>query len=353
MTRPGVFAAAAALLVSGGAWGQPVPLGGPDEVRALCRALRPVERVRFDGDPEARERQQRDFVRERERLASQDRSIELDWSGFVVARWSREDGTVTLDAERPFRAMNGALALFDLDRDQIRLQAVEGAEDALARGLARGSLTLALAFRPAEAEATPCTISRTDSFAFAVDLLSAELREGDRVLARAQEDGFEPMVTAGGAPRVEIRASNPPDCADCAEEVLAGIVGRGEAITACYRQALERSPSLDGTLVLAVETAEGGRLAVRTVVADAIQDEVVLGCIRKAIAEGRSPKKGRASVVIDLEREPVKPAEAAEAADSKQEPPAEAAATEPAAMVQPAAATPDAPRPETPRPVIE
>lgn len=300
-----LFAAlAAGLLGSPAAFAEPSAsvLKSEEEVRSLCLALRPVERVTFTGNPAERAKAKQEFEQERERLLRAEFAVELPWGGFTVSEWDPAEKVATVAAERPFRAAGGALLFFDPDRDDIQLGALEGAADALQTALAKGQAVLAVTFRPAEEEGSPCVISKAKTYSLAVDLTSAVLKAGGKPLAKAAGDGYEPRSGAGGAPAVVLKPAPAGDCAKCSDEVALSAQSARPLIEKCYAEALTREPGLDGSLVLGLSVGKDGKVQVDAVALDSVQNADVVACVKRAVGTARSPAVGgRGMLMVQLE----------------------------------------------------
>jgi hypothetical protein len=211
---------------------------------------------------------------------------------------------VRLSTERPFRAFKGALTLFDAGRDEIELDAVDSEMAALQAGLAKGTLSLTVVFKPAEEEGTACVISKAKTYAFSADLLGLELRTKDnRIVARSLRDELQALPSTQGKPMVEIRSASGQDCPDCSPEVVDGVIRVGGELVACYQTALGKKPALDGSYVLQVESGKGGELGTSTVIADSVDDSELLGCTKGAVAKAKAAGKGgKAQVLIEFGR---------------------------------------------------
>ncbi|MBI5545107.1 MAG: hypothetical protein HY901_14550 [Deltaproteobacteria bacterium] len=294
---------AAALGASPAADFEIVPLASEARVREVCAGLQPVERQVFGGNAAARGQAKAAFEKEQERLQKTSFSLELGWAGFSVGEWDESEKVVRLTTERPFRAYAGALTLFDAGRDDIELEAVEGEVEALKAGLAKGTLSLLLLFKPAEEEGTACVISKAKTYAFAVDLLGAELRAGDKALARSTRDDLQPIPSAQGKPSVEVRPAAGLECPECSSEIVEAAIRQVPQLTRCYEAALVRKPVLDGSLVLAVGAGKAGELTVATVIADSVDDAELLACTKAALGKTKVEAKGsKAQVLVEYGR---------------------------------------------------
>ncbi len=277
-------------------------LKGEEDVRTLCLALRPVERVTFTGDAAERAKAKQAFEQERERLLRAEFAVELPWGGFTVSEWDPVEKVATVAAERPFRAAGGALTFFDPDRDDLPLGAVEGAEDALQTALAKGQAVLAVTFKPAEEEGSPCVIGKAKTYSLVVDLTSAELRVGGKALARAAGDGFESRPGGGGTPTVVLKPAPAQDCEKCSNAVALSAQSAHASVEKCYAEALAKEPGLDGSLVLGLAVGNDGKVQVESVALDSVQNAGVVACIKRALGTARSQVLGgRAMLMVQLE----------------------------------------------------
>ena len=75
-------------------------------------------------------------------------------------------------------------------------------------------------------------------------------------------------------------------------------------LEACYREALERSPRLDGTLVVEVALGgKAGRPRSARISVDSVQDEGLAECVKGVAARARFPagRPGTASLPVHFE----------------------------------------------------
>jgi hypothetical protein len=302
MARLPLAAMAAGLLSATATGAEPAALKGEADVRNLCLGLRPLERVTFAGHPAQRAQAKQDFEKERERLLQTEFAVELPWGGFTVSEWDPAEKVATVAAERPFRAAGGALVFFDPDRDAIDLGALEGAEDALQTALAKGQVSLAVTFRLAEEEGSPCVSGKAKTYTLAVDLISAELRMAGKALARALGEGFEPRTGAAAVPSVVLKPAPAQDCEKCSDEVARSAMAVKPLVEKCYAEALAKQPGLDGSLVLGLAAGKDGKVQVESVVLDSVQNAEVVACVKKAMGAARAPARGgRGMVIVQLE----------------------------------------------------
>jgi hypothetical protein len=283
--------------------GEPVSALREARVAGLCAGLQPVERQVFAGNAAAKGQAKAAFEKEQESLRKGILSLELAWNGFTIGEWDESEKVVHLSTEHPFRAFAGTLILFDAGRDDIELEAVDGEVETLKAGLAKGTLSLSLLFKPSEEEGAPCVASKAKTYVLSIDLLGAELRAQGKVVARSTRDDLQPIPSAQGKPTVEVRSSAGQECTDCSPEVLQAIIAQEPDYSTCYLAALGRRPALDGSLVLAIQTGKGGEATVGTVIADSVDDAELLTCAKGAVAKAKvAGKGGRAQVLIEFSR---------------------------------------------------
>jgi hypothetical protein len=278
--------------------GEEVPLVTEAKVRELCKALQPVERQVFAGNAGARAQAKTAFEKDHDRLRKTRFVLELPWGGFTVGEWDDAEKVIHLSTERPFRAFNGILTVFDAGRDDIELEAVPDELETLKTGLAKGTLTLALLFKPAEEEGTSCVASKAKTYALSIDLLGAELRFQGRPVARSNRDDLSPMPSSHGTPTIEVRSAAGQECPACSSDVLDAVVKQAPGFARCYEEALTKKPTLDGSLVFSVVAAKSGDLSVATVIADAVNDPGLLDCSKGVVAKTKSSVKGGESQVL-------------------------------------------------------
>lgn len=291
------------LLASPALAGDMVPLVSEAKIAEICKGLQPPERQVFPGPLAARSAARTAYETEHKQLRKTHFLIELVWGGFTVAEFDDVEKVVTLATEKPFRAFKGQLALFDAGRDDIELDAVEGELEALKTGLAKGTLSLVLHFKPAEEEGTPCVVSKAKSYAFSVDLLGVELRDGARTVARSLRDDLSPLPNAQGKPTVEIRSAAGQECQDCSSDVVNTVATLLPDYSACYDAALAKRPTLDGSLILDVVSSKAGELSVATVIADSVADADLLTCVKAGLAKLNAVARGaHAQVLVDFSR---------------------------------------------------
>ncbi|MGC4115455.1 MAG: hypothetical protein QM765_12795 [Myxococcales bacterium] len=298
----GLVMTLAILLSAPAVAGEMVPLVSEAKLAELCAALQPAERQVFNGTATAKAQSKAAYEKQHEQLKKTTFVLELAWGGFTIGEWDEAEKTVTLATEKPFRAFSGSLALFDAGREDIELEAVEAELATLKAGLAKGTLSLALMFKPAEEEGAPCVVSKAKSYAFSIDLMGAELRANGKPVARSTKDDLQPLPTAHGKPTVEVRTAS-QDCSECNPEVVDGVGKTLPELSKCYEAALAKKATLDGSYVFNVNSGKGGELKVGTVIADSVDDAGLLACAKAAIGKGSSTAKGGvAQVLVEFSR---------------------------------------------------
>lgn len=294
------------LLASAVARAEPVPLDSLGKAADLCMALQPVERMRFDGGPTAIADERTKHRERRQAAMEQEYRVTLAGGEFRVAELDTATGDVVIDTSRPLRALGGALTVYDIERDELKLAGDKDKIAPIRDAIEKGRATLALTLRPAEQEGNPCLAGTAKVYTLGADFLAAELRDGDAVIARGtEEDDLAGGTRTAGTPTVDVVPVAIEGGAPPAQDIAARVEKLKPDLRRCYEQGLARNPALDGAVVFGIEVARGGKPRPPSLVADSVQDEEVSGCVAKTMAAlalpgGKGPYK--ATLAIHLNR---------------------------------------------------
>ncbi len=275
----------------------PVSLDKPAEVARLCLALQPVERAAA-GSESAQSRA-------REEAMGRRYGVRVSGDGLDFEPWDEEAG-LALSPRAVLTGAGRSLRLWMPDADDLAVKIPRAAAQRVFQAKAKGRLSMRLTFEipsgePGEA---PCMkAGATKSWILAVEPVSWEYLSGGEVLARGGEAAEAPLVSAaaGARPRVVVGEAVGEAAAEGVRSALRASQGDLEA---CYREALSRSPRLDGTLV--VEVRLGGKAGPprsARIAADSAHDEALAACVRGVAARTRFPagRAGAASMAVQLE----------------------------------------------------
>ncbi len=294
--RRAALAAALALVRAGAlaAEAEPVPLEKPAQVARLCRALEPADGGTTEAEAQARE----EAAGRRYRVAvSGDR---LDFEP-----WDEESG-LRLSPRAVLLGAGRSLRLWMPGGDDLAVLAPRAAAQRIFQAKGRGKLSLRLTFEiPAgETGETPCTQAPTGkSWVLAVEPVSWEYLSGAQVLARGGEAADEPMVSAaeGARPRVTVGEAVGAAASPAVRSALQAAI---PDLTACYREALGRTPRLDGALVVELSlSGKAGPPRSARIAVDSAGDEALAACVKGVAGKARFPagRAGLASMSVQLD----------------------------------------------------
>ncbi len=276
---------------------QPVELEKPADAARLCRALQPVERV-APASEAAQARARAEAMGRRYRVT-------VSGDGLDFKAWE-EDAGLALSPRAVLVGAGRSLRLWMPDGDDLAVKLPRAEAQRVFQAKARGRLALRVVVEIPSGESgeAPCLkAGATGTWILAVQPVAWEYLAGGEVLARGGEAAEAPAGSAaqGARPRVEVGEA----VGDVATpEVRSALRASQADLEACYREALSRSPSLDGTLV--VEVALGGKAGPprsARIAADSAQDEALAACVQGVAARTRFPagRAGVASMAVQFE----------------------------------------------------
>jgi hypothetical protein len=273
-------------------------LASPEDLAALCRSLEPVERLRLTGDALARGEAEARHAAAREEAIRGRYEVTVPAAKLDFAPYDAVERTLSLKEPVQLPVAEGTARLWPMEERGLAVAADPAAVRRVLAARAGGTLALALVFDLPD-EAACGTGARGKRFTVPVDPVAWRWLDGEATLAGGGAAGDRPVATAaqGARPRVEV---GEPIAG--AAEARRAVLARGDALEACYAEALKRAPALDGVLVAEL----GGARA--AIAADSVGDAALAECVQKAIAS-LAPAGGRAAVPIRFEL--AAPAEAA------------------------------------------
>lgn len=304
------LAAALAAPPSGGARpreADPRPVTTEKQAAELCAASAPTERVRFKGD--AVDRAAAAQKHDEERDAALDRRYRTTVAAKEVTfgDYDAAQGELSLSPRSGLSGAGGALRLWLTGDKTLPVNADAAAAKRVFAAQKAGRLELQLVFElDGDASDAPCVaVPGTHRFTVAASPVSWSYVAGGEVLARGGEGADKPLASAkaGAKPHVEVE--------DAISEGVAGdardrVAARRQDLEGCYASALQKDPTLDGTLVLEVQlTKKDGAPEKVDVVADSVQDDALAGCVKKIVEKvafkRATPRGGRAQIPVRFE----------------------------------------------------
>jgi hypothetical protein len=274
-----------------------VRLQTPRQVQELCASLAPIERVRFRGDAVERGKARTAYRAARSDAFDRRYQVEVPGSQIVFVPYAEEEGELAVSPRSPLAAVRGMLRIWGSeDADLVVPVGREEARRVLEAQRAR-TLLLRLTFDlpDEEVDGSPCAHAAASRvYTLAVEPVSWVYTSRGEVLARGGEGADRPMITMaqGARPVVEVGEPLQGD-----SELRRVIAARNRELTACYTSALERDPTLDGTLALEVRANRGKAPSVRVAV-DSMQDGALAGCVREVVSRPGLPGGVGATIPI-------------------------------------------------------
>ncbi len=292
----------AALVVGGTASTNPIVLDAADKAAALCTSLQPTERVRFKEGASSVGEQRAAYEDKQKAAREQVYQLTLQGNEFQVSEIDPAQATIAIDTTRPFRGLGGALTIYDIEVDELVLHADPQNVTPAREAVRAKRANLVITFKVAADEDSPCFASTAKAYILASDFVSAELRDGATVLARAvEEDGFAPARAAAGKPTVDVVAIGGEGGAAVPAEITAHVQKVKPDAQRCYEKALAKDPSIDGSVVFGWVVKAGK--PVPSVQAESVQDDDLVRCLTQAMANVAAPSAKKIAVAIHLARQ--------------------------------------------------
>jgi hypothetical protein len=272
-------------------------LGGPDGVARLCEALRDEDGIRFEGNEVARAKAREDHERQRAGLADRTYVVRVPAQGFGFRGYDLAGQRLALDTSRSFSVGDNVELVTNEPSSSARLAFTlpPDAADRALKSHASRRLVLRLVFRPLRSDLRRDGCVRMSGgrvVKLPVEVLAYTLvGDGGAAVARGQTADYvdesavsEPEVSVG-RPRSNEGREVPDAVADAARAL-------GTTLLPCYQKALERRPSLRGTLVLDVRVLPDGRIEAPRMQVSSLGDETLVACAVSRTGKAKLPGGG-------------------------------------------------------------
>ncbi len=292
------------------AQGAPAPapamrvLESPAQVRALCEALAPSERLLTRGDVVERARAGAAHDARREEALQARYRVEISADRLRFGEYDPDEQQLVLSDRAFLSAASGSVQVWPVEDAGLPVAVDGAAARRIMQAAAHKRLRLALTFTlPDDADVTCGHANGSNRYSLGVEPFRWEYLDRGQVLARGGEGADRPAVTAAEGARPRVRVSDPLDGGG--RELRSAVEAREKDLEGCYQQALRQNPGLDGSLVAEVELVRGAARSVR-MAADSVQDEAMAGCVTGIIARVAFPEGAevRADIPIHFELEP-------------------------------------------------
>jgi hypothetical protein len=278
-----------------------LPLATADEVRALCRALEPSERLRPRGDAVERGEAAAGHDAERAAALKARYVASVPAAKLPFAPYDGPERRLALQEPVQLPVADGTARLWPIEARSLAVEAEASAARRVLEAQRRGTLSLRVVFDLPE-DATCGSGPRGKTYALPIDPVAWRWLDGEAVLAQGGAAAERPLVSAaqGARPRVEV---GEPLAGPA--ELKKAVLARSRDLEVCYASALKKDPGLDGVLVADL----GGPRA--AIAADSVGDADFAACVREALATLAPVQGGKAAVPIRFELTP--PVEAVKA----------------------------------------
>jgi len=272
-------------------------IADPTQVRGLCAALLPPDRLATKGDVVARaQAETQQDVRREAALAGRYRVV-VPADRLKFGPYDRDEQQLTLSDRTFLAAANGTLHLWAVSQEGLPVAADVAAAQRIAQAATQRKLTLALTFTlPDDEDAAYCTnVAGSQQYGLGVEPFSWEYVVDGQVLARGGEGGDRPLLTAAQGARPRVAVSDPYGAGG--REARRAVEATAPDLVSCYQQALRENPALDGTLVAEVDLSAGQSVRVA---ADSVQDDGLTRCVMGVISRARIPRAGASRLDIPI-----------------------------------------------------
>jgi hypothetical protein len=266
----------------------PTALAGVDDVVALCQRLTPEERVRPRGDRVQQGEQLATHAAARDQAIVGRYVLTVPAAALAFSPYDGPERTLSVAEPATITLGNGKVRLWPTEERGLPVEVDAAVARRILAAQRQGTLSLRLSFDLSD-EATCGADLRGKHYTLGVEPVDWSWLDGDAVLARGGATADRPImsVAQGAEPRVDVGEpiAGPSDA-------KRAVLARRADLLACYRQALEKDPALDGLLVVDL----GPKVAVS---ADSTGSAGLGGCVERAL--GPLAAASRSSVPIRFE----------------------------------------------------
>src|SRR5512143_3993374 len=220
----------------------------PSQVRALCEALLPSERLLARGDVVERATAEAAHDSRREAALEARYRVVIPAERLRFGEYDPDEKQLVLSERAFLSGAIGAIQVWPVESGGLPVTV----EPAAAQ---RRTLALALTFTlPDDDDVTCGHANGSNRYSLGVDPFRWEYLDGGRVLARGGEGSDRPLGTAAEGAQPRVRVADP---IGGGREIRSAVEAKEKDLEGCYQRALGQNPALDGSLVAEVELAGG------------------------------------------------------------------------------------------------
>jgi hypothetical protein len=266
---------------------EPAAIDGAEAAGALCRALVPTDRVRFEGSALERGDAESSHAAARDEAIAATYLLTVPAERIRFAQYSPDERTLSLYRHALPANADGSVRLNPTVDGGLPVEVDPQTARRILAALERRALTLDVTFALPEEEESPCFhVPGARSYTFAAEPVAWAYVADGAVLARGGRGADRPLVSArdGAQPRVRLGRAMEEGEGD-ARDLRVAALDRLEEVEACYASALDRDPFIDGAVVADVELPAGrGAPGKVRIAADTVHDADLVTCVRDVLA---------------------------------------------------------------------
>jgi hypothetical protein len=269
----------------------PARLATAEDVTKLCKSLDPAERLRAKGDAVERGEAEARHDAERDAALAARYEVIAEAARIPFAPYDGPERLLSLAEPVQIPFAGGAARLWPTEQRGLAV----GADAAVARRVLdaqrAGTLSLAVVFDLPD-DGTCGAGDRGKKFTIPIEPVSWRWLDGEVTLAAGGAAAERPLLTlaAGAKPTVDV---GEPLAGPA--ELKKAVAARSSELEACYAEALERDPVLDGVLVADVAGAKP------VISADSVGDAQLSACVQRVLGPLAPAHGGRGAVPIRFE----------------------------------------------------
>ena len=266
-----------------------VGLSTPDEVKAVCLATRPPERLLFTGDAVARAKAKEEYVAARRAALQRLYLVRVRADGFTLGDYDAGGQTLPLDLSRPMHALDGALTLAFAAAEPLLVPLSLPAATAAAGSKSAGTARLDAYFELDDGVGAVCSGSAAAGvFTLAAVPVAFELKDGTGQLLGRVETPLADRHRAvlggySGTPAAVVGPVTVQGDQTDAKAIAQRLDAVTEPVRRCYVERLLAKPDAGGTVVLGVDVAATGQVDSVDFTADALHDDALHKCVDQAV----------------------------------------------------------------------
>ncbi len=278
---------------------------GDDGLARLCETLREENSMAFAGNVVAQAQEREAHARRRQDAEHRLYVAVVPAQGFALANYELLERRLVLDTGRGFRLGENAELLTNLETGAIGFRLAPEAADHVLVERAAGKLFLRVVFRPtySNMRRQACLwISGGGVVKMEIELEAVALLapDGSR-LAQGDNSPGTDLDAPVSKPQIVIRRPRSATGGDVPEVLAKASAEIGPLLLPCYQKALERRPSLRGTLVLGIKLGPDGSVEESRMELSSLGDEFLAACAAGKVGKaklGAGPARMSVTVVF-------------------------------------------------------